>query len=397
MYEKIYVPKPSFDKPIVWYITELEKLRNHHNLLSSQFRETSIHLFFQLKYLFQLVESIASARIEWNRTTVAEYINGQNLTEFNNQSTTKPQKVLQVENIFKGIEFIEQHKKSDRWMLIDRAFIHDLHKILMYELDPNDEWCINPWEYRTWSVSITQSKHIAPEAIQVEPYMEELFDFIENYEKDKKQYDFLKIAIAHHRFVWIHPFQNGNGRMVRLLTYAMLIKYWFDIDDLGLLNPSTLFCVDRQKYYDYLWSADSWEEWPLLDWCQYAIESIFAETKMLEKLGKKEFVIDIILNQALDRLIEKWTIDNNEKKILMIAYSKKEWEFALKNIAGKVKLGNSTISAKLKKLLKLELINHKPGKKAIYVPQLSANKGLFYAIYAMLANNGFNSWLSLDE
>ncbi len=61
--------------------------------------------------------------------------------------------------------------------------------------------------------------------------MEELIDFIENYEKDKRWYDFLKIAIAHHRFVRIHPFQNGNGRMVRLLTYAMLIKYGFDVAD----------------------------------------------------------------------------------------------------------------------------------------------------------------------
>ena len=75
MYEKIYVPEPSFWKAIVWYITELEKLRNHDNLLSSQFREIPLRLFFELKTLFQLVESISSARIEWNRTTIAQYIN----------------------------------------------------------------------------------------------------------------------------------------------------------------------------------------------------------------------------------------------------------------------------------------------------------------------------------
>lgn len=397
MYEKIYVPEPNFWTSIVWYITELEKLRNHDNLLSSQFREIPLRLFFELKSLFQLVESISSARIEWNRTTVAQYINDATLP--NSVQETTSQNILQIENIYRGISFIEE-QKSIQWELrIDRAFIQQLHIILMKDLDstPNGEWCRNPWAYRSGPVSITLSKHIAPDALQVEPFMEELIDFIENYEKDKRWYDFLKIAIAHHRFVRIHPFENGNGRMVRLLTYAMLIKYGFDVADFWLVNPSSLFCIDRQKYYDFLWAADCGEKLPLLDWCQYAIESIFAETKMLEKLGKRDFVIDIILNQALDRLIDKGMIDNNEKKILMIAYNTPKAEFALKDVKGYIDLSDSSISLKFKHLIELNLITYKENKKAIYTPLLSKNRSLFYAIYSLLAQNGFNSWLSLDE
>ena len=47
-------------------------------------------------------------------------------------------------------------------------------------------------------------------------------------------FDLIKVAIAHHRFVWIHPFGNGNGRVVRLLTYALLIKYGFGANKLEL-------------------------------------------------------------------------------------------------------------------------------------------------------------------
>jgi Fic family protein len=36
------------------------------------------------------------------------------------------------------------------------------------------------------------------------------------------KYDLMKVALARHRFAWLHPFSNGNGRVVRLLTYAML-------------------------------------------------------------------------------------------------------------------------------------------------------------------------------
>jgi hypothetical protein len=118
---------------------------------------------------------------------------------------------------------------------------------------------------------------------------------------------------------------------------------------------------------------------------------------MLEQLGKKDFVINIILNQALDRLIEKGMIDNNEKKILMIAYNTSKAEFALKDVKGYIDLSDSSISLKFKHLIDIDLITYKENKKAIYVPLLSKNHSLFYAIYSLLAKNGFNSWLSLDE
>jgi len=31
------------------------------------------------------------------------------------------------------------------------------------------------------------------------------------------------IAAAHHRLLWIHPFLDGNGRVARLMSYAMLL------------------------------------------------------------------------------------------------------------------------------------------------------------------------------
>ena len=59
--------------------------------------------------------------------------------------------------------------------------------------------------------------------------MQELIDFVNK--EDTPKYDLLKIAIAHHRFVWIHPFENGNGRVVRLFTYALLLKFVFKSRD----------------------------------------------------------------------------------------------------------------------------------------------------------------------
>src|SRR5690606_33768951 len=109
-----------------------------------------------------------------------------------------------------------------------------------------------PGAYRTGSVAIAKSAHLPPDALHVPAYMEELIAFINR--GDPPKYDLMKVALAHHRFAWVHPFSNGNGRVVRLLTYALLIKYGFRVSgDVGrLLNPAAVFCADRDRYYSML-------------------------------------------------------------------------------------------------------------------------------------------------
>lgn len=95
-----------------------------------------------------------------------------------------------------------------------------------------------------------------PDYTQVPALMNELFEFTEN--SDSQKYDLLKIAISHHRFAWVHPFDNGNGRTVRMFTYAILMKYGFNVH-IGqrLINPTAVFCNDRDKYYESLSDADN--------------------------------------------------------------------------------------------------------------------------------------------
>ena len=70
--------------------------------------------------------------------------------------------------------------------------------------------------------------------------MQDLCSYIES--KSENKTDIIKIAIAHHRLAAIHPFDNGNGRTARLLTYAMLVKLRFiDKTKRTILNPSAIF------------------------------------------------------------------------------------------------------------------------------------------------------------
>ena len=62
------------------------------------------------------------------------------------------------------------------------------------------------------------------------------------------------IAAAHHRMAWIHPFGDGNGRVIRLHSQALMIHH--GLDGGGLWTLSRGLARQRQRYYDYLQAAD---------------------------------------------------------------------------------------------------------------------------------------------
>jgi len=64
----------------------------------------------------------------------------------------------------------------------------------------------------------------------------------------------MAIAAAHHRLGWIHPFGDGNGRVMRLYSQAMLHRHGLDGGSLWSLSRG--LARYRQRYYDNLENAD---------------------------------------------------------------------------------------------------------------------------------------------
>jgi len=65
----LHLLNPAFDSPLVDVLNELEYLRRL-KLTGS----TPVEMFLQLKRVFHMLESLASARIEGNHTTLADYV-----------------------------------------------------------------------------------------------------------------------------------------------------------------------------------------------------------------------------------------------------------------------------------------------------------------------------------
>ena len=209
--------------------------------------------------------------------------------------------------------FIEE--TMDEETSINRPFISELHKLTVMDLTKEGDK--TPGEYRRGNVQISGSEHLPPDAAHVERYMGELFTFINR--TDEPRYDLLKTALVHHRFCWIHPFNNGNGRLVRLVNYAMLIKQGFKVKTGRILNPTAVFCNNREKYYEMLALADKGDDAGLLAWCSYVLKGLSEEITKVDKLTDHEYLDASILSPAIKFCLERQNITKLESDILKIA------------------------------------------------------------------------------
>jgi Fic family protein len=257
---EIKIPAPVWDHPIIDIIVDLEKLRT--KLLGW---DVPPYIFFQLKTIFQMLETLWSARIEGNNTTLAEYI--ENIIEKEWLENNKKNWQQELFNIDQSIKYIEESNLEE--LLINRKYLSDLHILVTQDLPPPPkwEWSNYPGQWRPHNVAIQNSKHVPVDSTILPEYMDEFIRFINTPYPEKNQ--LLMVAVAHHSFANIHPFDNGNGRLWRLLNYALLIKLWFQVKNGRLLNPSSVFYSDRDVYYNMLWKADSLEDNDMLDRCSY--------------------------------------------------------------------------------------------------------------------------------
>ena len=90
--------EPSFGSELTDLIIELDYLRK-----KPLGGSTHPKVFFQLKNIFHTLESIGSARIEGNNTTIAEYIE----TKLAGSKRVPPS-IKEIQNIEKAMAFIEE-------------------------------------------------------------------------------------------------------------------------------------------------------------------------------------------------------------------------------------------------------------------------------------------------
>lgn len=308
LYMEKYDIRPDFNSELTSTLFQMESLRN--KFISG---DTPLWLFYDLKNTLHLLESLNSARIEGNHTTLIEAINEATKTDTKSKLGEDLAELINIQN---AINYIEENlQEEDK---ITPAFIRELHTITVKGL--KHDGSNKPGAFRTGEVSIANSSCVVSTPQAIPGDITELVSYI-NADHEKKE-DIIRIACAHHRFVQIHPFDNGNGRTARLLTYAMLIKYGFLKKKKTLLNPSSIFCMDRQKYYDMLAKADTGSKEGIEEWCEYVASGILGEINKMFRLLDRDFAVKNLILPAIKESRRDEHLSEKEYQVLMIATDK---------------------------------------------------------------------------
>lgn len=173
-------------------------------------------------------------------------------------SENKEKRSLQLE----AFAHIEVQKWIDEGELEGRATSADnlceIHKrfceLLPPELlvvenpDTGEQVDVIPGEFRTGDVRV--GRHIAISAGAVPRFIDRMDA---SYGSAGRVGSILAAACAHHRMLWVHPFVDGNGRVARLMSYAMILQ---SLETQGLWSVARGLARNVETYKGHLAACD---------------------------------------------------------------------------------------------------------------------------------------------
>lgn len=123
--------------------------------------------------------------------------------------------IIETTNHFRCIDMIIDHVKTE----LNEKFIKELHFILKSGTSDSKKDWFAVGDYKKFPNEVGNMKTPLPE--DVDNLMK---DLLKEY-NSKKEKTFVDILDFHVQFERIHPFQDGNGRIGRLIMFKECLKY----------------------------------------------------------------------------------------------------------------------------------------------------------------------------
>lgn len=166
------------------------------------------------------------------------------------------------------------------------------------EPDTGEEVAMTPGELRHRDVRVGRHIPVSPGAL---PRF--LSRFEEVYSHLGRSETILAAAAAHHRLLWIHPFLDGNGRVARLISHAVLLEA---LDAGGVWSVARGLARSESSYKGHLAACDSprrhdldgrgaLSEEALAAFTQFFLETCLDQVRFMEELVQPNRLRDRIL------------------------------------------------------------------------------------------------------
>ncbi len=245
-----------------------------------------------LKYVATIESIGSSTRIEGSKLSdrdVEKLMAGLNKTSFGSrdeQEVAGYAKVMElVFSSFDFIAFTENHIKQ-------------LHRDLLVHVDKDVPHRGN---YKTYTNSVVARDETGKvigivfetaTRFDTPRLMTELVEWYRGQRESKTMHPLLAVCVFVVTFLAIHPFEDGNGRLSRILTTLLLLQAGYayvpysSLESVIEQNKGNYYTALRQTQVTISTDAPNWEPWTL-----FFLRSLHAQVKRLEKKVELEKIV----------------------------------------------------------------------------------------------------------
>ena len=212
-----------------------------------------------------------------------------------------------------GLQWLKEMAKDKDFMLSE-SFIRELNKVILVrnyyktsrDGDYRYEIRVGTYKKRPNSV-ITPSGEIFDYA-SIEETPSLMNDLLQWYRKEEKKRN-LKIeelaAMFHYRFIRIHPFEDGNGRIARLIVNYILSRHNYPM--------IVIRTDDRNNYLDSLRRCDMLTGKIPFDGANATVEQVKPFTDYIAKVLEKK--LEAIIKYVKGEIVDLVEVKDNTIKI----------------------------------------------------------------------------------
>ncbi|RIK33487.1 MAG: Fic family protein [Chloroflexi bacterium] len=203
-----------------------------------------------------------------------------------------------------GMQLIRDKVPFSQWL------IRELHHTLMDGVRGSDS---NPGTFRQCQVQIGRPPRFVPPP----PFYlaEELDNFEQIARRPERMVDPLVDAfIMHYQFEAIHPFEDGNGRVGRLLL-TLMITSWCDLAN-QWLYMSAYFDANKDEYMDGLLQVSTRNDW--YGWIRFCLLGVVEQAKDAAHRCARLVQLSISFKERVNTLAGSWRLQSIVDQLFLI-------------------------------------------------------------------------------
>jgi Fic family protein len=275
MKEKVY----NFELAINWNLLRIISQIDRFDASWATIEKREGQSLKQLKSIATIKSVGASTRIEGSKLSNKEVEMLLNNIDISKIEDRDSQEVVGYFNV------LDEISESYSNIKISERDIKGLHNVLL-KISKKDEWHRGDYKQHTNAVEATfpdgSRQIIFKTTAPGYPTEDAVRTLIEWHDKEKEVHPLIKIAAFVYDFVSIHPFQDGNGRLSRLLTTLLLMKSGY----LWIQYVSFEHEIENNKknYYRALRSCQAQRpNEDISEWIEFFLESLINVQKKLER------------------------------------------------------------------------------------------------------------------